>query len=77
MKHSVTAYRSAGLEARWTKTAMGQPMIVVRNPKAHLKHQRDGWWYVDAGMYSTMRRVGVLEGFDRHTMLGDVFSLSR
>lgn len=75
MKHSVSIYRSAGLEARWSRTSNGAPAIFVRNPKATLAHQRDKWWMVTGGMFKAMAKVGVIEAFDRHTMLGDIFSI--
>lgn len=76
MNYNVQTFRDVGFEARWTKTRAGRPYIVVRNPKASTVHQRDQWWVVDRAMFDTMKKVGVCEGFDRHTLLGDVFSVA-
>jgi len=75
MKHSVATYRSAGLEARWGKARSGAPAIFVRNPSSPLPHQRTTWWLVTRDMFRDMESVEVLEGFNRHTLLADVFSI--
>lgn len=74
-RYSVKTFREAGLEAKWTKTRSGAPVIAVRNPKARLKHQRESWWIVDRPMWKTMERTNIQEGFDSHTILGDIFSI--
>ena len=38
-------------------------------------HQRDKWWMVTADMWTRMGKVGIIEGFDQTTLLGDVFSI--
>lgn len=68
--------RAAGLEARWSRTKLGAPMIVAREPKSKLAHQRLRWWAVDVNMWRTMQKEGIVEGFHRATLLGDVFSVS-
>ena len=75
MKHSVITYRSAGLEAKWSKTRSGTPAVFVRNPKSAHAHQRDSWWIATKSMFERMNKVGVLEGFDQETLLGDIFSI--
>lgn len=75
MKYSVKTIRHAGLEARWTRTRNGAPIMVTRNPNSEFKHQRERWWYVDKPMWDDMSSVGVAEAFDRHTLLGDIFCL--
>jgi hypothetical protein len=74
LRYTVGTFRHAGLEARWTKTRKGAPIIVARNPKAISDHQRERWWAVDAAMWETMKEVGIVDGFDGHTILGDLFS---
>jgi len=71
---SVKTYRAIGMEARWTKVG-GRPAISLRDPQAAGKHQRERWWVMDQSMLDTMKEVGIREGFDRHTMLGDIFSI--
>jgi hypothetical protein len=75
MKYQVKPLRDAGLEAKWSKTSAGAPIIVARNPKATLAHQREKWWFVDARMFADMKTEGVLEAFDSHTFIADVFSV--
>jgi len=65
----VKTFRAAGLEAKWTKTRKGQPVIVARNPTTRT------WYVVDRSMFKDMKKEGVLPAFERHTLLGDVFSL--
>lgn len=74
MKHQVQTYRDAGLEARWIKRE-GRPVIVIRNPLATLAHQRETWWTVTRGMFEDMQRIGIVEAFTNHTLIGDVFSV--
>lgn len=75
MKYTVKTLRVAGLEARWTRTGSGAPIIVARDHQAKHAHQRERWWVVSPEMFETMQRDGIREGFDRHTLLGDVFSV--
>ncbi len=75
MKYNVTTFRSAGLEAKWSRNSKGAPIIVVRNPASQREHQRTSWWFVDRSMWETAAKVGVVEAFDRHTLLGDVFAI--
>jgi hypothetical protein len=75
MKNSVKTYRAAGLEAKWGRTRRGAPAIFVRNPSSPNRHQRETWWMVDRSMYELMSKLGVLEGFDSATLLGDLFSV--
>lgn len=75
-KYSVVTLRAAGLQARWSRNRNGAPIIVARNPQASNEHQRTAWWLVGDAMWKEMKRVGIREGFDRHTLLGDVFSLT-
>lgn len=74
MKHAVATYRTAGLEAKWTKRD-GKPFIAVRHPAAALKHQRETWWLVTRQMHEAMTASGIIEGFTNCTLLGDVFSI--
>lgn len=74
-KYSVTTLRAAGLEARWTRNSRGAPIIVARDPQAKLDHQRKTWWAVGKSMWDEMTKVGVREGFDNCTLLGDIFSI--
>lgn len=68
--YRVNTFREAGLEAKWSKTNIGSPYLVAR--KAGTKT----WYKVTAGMFSRMEKVGVVEGFEEHTLLGDVLSIS-
>jgi hypothetical protein len=75
MKYSVKTLREAGLEAKWTKTRNGAPIIVARDPQAKASHQRTTWWAVTAVVWSMMIRDGIKQGFDSCTLLGDLFSV--
>ena len=75
MNYSVKPMREAGLEAKWTKTRRGAPIIVARYPKAEEKHQRELFWFVDQKMFDNMQEVGIVEAFERATLLGDIFSI--
>lgn len=75
-RYSVKTLREAGLEARWTKTRNGAPIIVAHDPMASSEHQRKTWWTIDWATWKTMQKVGIREGFDRHTLLGNIFSVA-
>ncbi len=74
--YSVATFRAAGLEAKCSRTRHGAPCYLVRNPHSSLSHQRQSWWMVDAAMWRAMNEDGVVEGFDRCTLLGDLFSIT-
>lgn len=69
--YRVGAFRDAGLNAKWRKTEHGAPYIVVKLP-----HQ-NRWYVCNQSMWDYMAKVGVLQGYTDHTLLGDVFSVSR
>jgi len=75
MKYTVATFRDAGLRAKWTKTSAGSPIIVVQNPHSMLAHQRKAWWAVTTTMFGSMQVNGIMEGFDRATLIGNVFSI--
>lgn len=74
LTYTVATFRKHGLEARWSRTRAGAPIILARKP-AGLPHQRTTWWAMHGAFWTDAREVGVLEAFDRHTLLGDVFSV--
>ena len=69
MNYIVKTFRAAGLEAKWIKTSAGKPVIVARKPTTQ------EWYMVDRSMFEEMKKEGVLPAFERHTLLGDIFSL--
>lgn len=75
MKYNVGTLPAAGLEARWSRTPTGGPIIVARDPAAASPHQRTKWWWVDRSMWDLMKVEGVREGFDGATVLGNIFSV--
>lgn len=75
MPFKVQELRAAGLQAKWTKTKTGAPIIIVRDPRSPLRHQRENWWFLNSMMGREMREAGITEGFTRATLLGDVFSV--
>lgn len=72
---NVETFRNAGLEAKWTKTRQGAPCMIARYPLADLKHQRDTWWIVSQSMWKDAQKIGVVESFINHTLLGNYFSI--
>jgi len=60
--------RAAGLDARWTHTRTGAPIIACRLPGK-------AWYVVDAKMFKAMEAEGVKPAFERFTLLGDYFSI--
>jgi len=75
LRYRVGALREAGLDAKWSKTGSGAPIIVVRNLNAETAHQRVYWWYCDKDMFTRMQKVGIIEGFNQTTILGDILSI--
>tara|TARA_R110000803_G_C11831745_1_gene303389 strand:+ start:52 stop:372 length:321 start_codon:yes stop_codon:yes gene_type:complete len=73
--YRVGPLRTAGLEAKWSKSSSGEPYIVVRNPSAKSEHQRTFWWAVDVPMWNRMKKHGIIDGFNSATLLGDVFHI--
>jgi len=73
MTYTLQTFRDAGLESKWAKTFAGRPIITVRNPNAKLQHQREKWWVVTKSMFENMTENGVIEGFERETLLGNMF----
>ncbi len=69
--YRVSTFREAGLEAKWSKTTAGQPYILARAVGTK------SWYVVASNMFERMKKVGVIEGFEEHTLLGDVLSISR
>ena len=75
MKYQVATFREAGLQARWSKNAFGAPFISVRNPNARARHQREEWWIVTSEVFEDMESMGIVRAFDKHTTLGQFFSI--
>ena len=69
LQYKVATLRSAGLEAKWSKTRSGSPILVARA----LGTSR--WYYVDKDMWKHAQVVGIKEAFGDHTCLGDIFSI--
>jgi hypothetical protein len=69
MKYSVKTFRAAGLDAKWTRTRRGAPIIVVKKP-----HQKT-WVGVDQSMFDDMKKEGIADAFERHTLLVGIFSI--
>lgn len=75
MRYVVKTFRDAGLQARWTKTREGAPMIAVRNPNSKYPHQSKSWWLVHQSMWDAMKERGIMQGFDECTALGNIFNI--
>lgn len=67
--YRVSTFREAGLEAKWSKRS-GKPYLVARKPDTKT------WFVVTSDMFKRMEAVGVAEGFEEYTLLGNVLSIS-
>lgn len=65
--YRVQTFREAGLQARWTKTRHGAPIIAANNG--------NGWYVVNRLMWERAHEVGIKEAFHEHTLLGCFFSI--
>lgn len=71
MKYNVATIREAGLDARWTKTINGAPIIAARDPEVG-----GGRWYVVCrDMWDRAKAVGIREAFVERCTLGEFFSI--
>lgn len=75
LRYTIGTFREAGLEAIWTKTKNGGPIITVRMPKSNLKHQRENWYDVHQKMWNDMKEMGIIAAYESHTLIADVFSI--
>ena len=75
MRYVVKTLREAGLEAKWSRTSSGGPILVARDPNAKADHMRKRWWYVDKQMWDSMKKTSIQDGFESWTILGDLFSI--
>jgi hypothetical protein len=75
MPYRVATFRTAGLEAKWSRTRQGAPIIVARWPQGPCRHQRELWYRVDQCMYADMLDIGIVAAYDEHTILADFFSI--
>jgi hypothetical protein len=71
LQYNVRTIRAAGLEARWTRTRTGAPIIAARE----LHRVGKPWYVVDDRMWNRAHEVGVRQAFEEHTALGDFFSV--
>lgn len=69
IKYSVQWIRSQGLQARWTKTRDGAPIIAARDG------DNGSWYVIDARMWRDAERMGLPKAFESHTTLGHFFSV--
>ena len=76
LEYKVSTFRECGLDAKWSKTRSGKPIIVVRDPESELPHQRNQWWWLDSAMYKAMQNEGVKQGFNSSTIIADIFSIA-
>jgi hypothetical protein len=82
MEYRVKTFRDAGLEARWTTTYEGRPLIVLRNPNSDAAHQRETWYACDNKMWKSMLKYQkegaedfIRKGYDGYTILAPFFSI--
>lgn len=67
--YRVGTFREVGLDAKWSKTGRGEPYIGVKLP------EQKTYTVCDAQMFKTMEREGIKQGYETHTVLGDIFSI--
>lgn len=75
LAYNVKSIRATGLEAKWTRTRNGAPIITARNPESPLFHQRTQWYVIDGKMWNRAQTVGLIEAFNSGTLFGDIFSV--
>ena len=68
MNYNIKTIRNAGLEAKWTRTRNGAPIIAGRLDKG-------SWYVIDNSMWESAKKIGILEAFKNHTALGKFFSI--
>jgi hypothetical protein len=69
MKFNIATVRTSGLEAKWGRTRHGAPAIFARKPGTQT------WWMITKSMWADAQSEGLASAFERHTMLGDIFSI--
>ncbi len=69
MKLSVKTIREQGLEARWTKTRTGAPVVVIRKPDTNT------WYAITSHMWKKAETVGIVKAFDESLLTADFFSI--
>lgn len=62
-----------GLDTKWVKGDMGEDILVCRNPSAQTLHGRTEWHYFTEEMYDFMFTYGVVEGFNRCSLMPHIF----
>jgi hypothetical protein len=71
LRYTVGTVRAAGLDARWTKTNAGAPIIAARRADVG-----GGMWYVlDREIWGSAQKVGLATAFEQHCALGKYFSI--
>lgn len=75
MKYSVKDIRAVGLEAKWTHTNRGAPIIVARDPNSKYQHLRETWWCIDDKTWKRAEKVGIKQAFEENNLLGNIFSI--
>jgi hypothetical protein len=68
--YRVATFREAGLEAKWSKTRIGKPYLLGRQCGTKT------WFVITSDMIERMEEVGIMEGFEEHTLLGNVFAVN-
>jgi len=69
-EYKVDTFRICGLDARWSRTSKGAPIIAAK------LHGSRTWCVVDNRMWNEIQRSGkVLETFKDFTTLVDFFSI--
>lgn len=71
MKYTVRTIREAGLEARWTRTRKGKPIIVARVPG----NETGTWYAVSDKVWKRAKLAGIYQAFEECTVLGRYFSI--
>lgn len=66
--YTIGAFRAAGLEAKWGKSA-GRPYIFARRVGTTT------FWLMSGRTFERAKEVGISEAFDEATALADIFSV--
>ena len=67
--YTVGAIRAAGLEARWSRTRAGAPILTARHAG------ETTWWIMSGRTYERAKIVGWAKAFNEATCLSRYFSV--
>lgn len=77
LEYRLPTLRKAGLKAKWLPAKNGVKFIAACDPEGKQPHQRNKWWVIHQCAWNLMESLGIREGFETATMMGDTFSRAK